>query len=594
MRGLAQPTLAASILWSSCLAGAASAQDLAVVDQLVSDVLLFDRNSGKPKGSYGDPVSGPGPITNSLERLVFHPTTGNLFLTNGFNGIQEFDSETGKLVGTFGETADFLSRPLGMAFHPTTHVLYVVDNFNQNGSGDVRRFDGDTGALIDDSENPSFGDTQEILSSPIDLIFQPDGGELLVSGNNPIEGSPGVWRFDAATGEYLGPFGDTVPQGVSGSLAIDPTTGDVFVAYGAGSEVRRYTSAGTLVGDPKAPGFGETKDKIQAPGPMIFHPETHNLLVVDTLSNNVREFDGASGAFSGVFVQTAFLDGPTDLAFVIEGSISPPTATPDRTPATGTPIASPTRTYTPQATPTASPTRTVRNLDFGDAPDGSDDGGAPPPSYPTLEQNNGARHAVIEDLFLGERIDRENDGQPNRSATGDDEDDELDDEDGVDLPVSLEVGETADIQVVASRNGKIDAWIDFNRDGDWEDAGEQIFVSRDVTMGLNELQFLVPANAGRGRTFARFRLSSAGGLSYDGPASDGEVEDYVVSLSADPCVGDCGDDGQVSVSDLITALNIALQLQSLDSCESVDLDGNDEITIDEVLFAVRSAISGCP
>jgi len=31
-------------------------------------------------------------------------------------------------------------------------------------------------------------------------------------------------------------------------------------------------------------------------------------------------------------------------------------------------------------------------------------------------------------------------------------------------------------------------------------------------------------------TYVRFRLSSAGGLSFDGPALDGEVEDYRVNL----------------------------------------------------------------
>ncbi len=44
------------------------------------------------------------------------------------------------------------------------------------------------------------------------------------------------------------------------------------------------------------------------------------------------------------------------------------------------------------------------------------------------------------------------------------------------------------------------------------------------------LCFLVPTNAQLGATFARFRLSSAGGLSPWGPAMDGEVEDYLVNI----------------------------------------------------------------
>ena len=37
-----------------------------------------------------------------------------------------------------------------------------------------------------------------------------------------------------------------------------------------------------------------------------------------------------------------------------------------------------------------------------------------------------------------------------------------------------------------------------------------------------------------GNTFARLRLSSAGGLLPTGPANDGEVEDYIVTISDKP------------------------------------------------------------
>jgi hypothetical protein len=44
------------------------------------------------------------------------------------------------------------------------------------------------------------------------------------------------------------------------------------------------------------------------------------------------------------------------------------------------------------------------------------------------------------------------------------------------------------------------------------------------------LVFLVPLTAQAGTTYARFRFSSAGGLSFDGEALDGEVEDYQVTI----------------------------------------------------------------
>ena len=41
----------------------------------------------------------------------------------------------------------------------------------------------------------------------------------------------------------------------------------------------------------------------------------------------------------------------------------------------------------------------------------------------------------------------------------------------------------------ASEAGKLDAWIDFNQDGDWDEDGEQIVVSQSVVAGVNLLGF---------------------------------------------------------------------------------------------------------
>ena len=46
---------------------------------------------------------------------------------------------------------------------------------------------------------------------------------------------------------------------------------------------------------------------------------------------------------------------------------------------------------------------------------------------------------------------------------------------------------------------------------------------------MNPLSFPVPAGAVvTGQTFARFRLSTTGGLTPEGLAVDGEVEDYAL------------------------------------------------------------------
>ncbi len=163
-------------------------------------------------------------------------------------------------------------------------------------------------------------------------------------------------------------------------------------------------------------------------------------------------------------------------------------------------------------------------LDFGDAPDsisGFD--------YHTRLLNNGARHIIDPDVFLGMLIDAEADGQSDMLALGDDNNN-LDDEDGVRIRRFMAVGGLAKISVKASVDGFLNAWVDFNLDGDWSGVGEQIFTDQPITVGWNTLAFMVPANAEKGRTYARFRFNTTGGLSFEGLAENGEVEDYRVSI----------------------------------------------------------------
>ena len=89
----------------------------------------------------------------------------------------------------------------------------------------------------------------------------------------------------------------------------------------------------------------------------------------------------------------------------------------------------------------------------------------------------------------------------------------------------------ADVEVTASTSGFLNAWIDFNADGDFLDAGEHIFVDTQLTAGTNYLNFVVPSDAVDGTTFSRFRFSTYDGLSYEDLAPDGEVEDYMVQIS---------------------------------------------------------------
>jgi hypothetical protein len=60
------------------------------------------------------------------------------------------------------------------------------------------------------------------------------------------------------------------------------------------------------------------------------------------------------------------------------------------------------------------------------------------------------------------------------------------------------------------------------------------------------------------------------------------------------CTGDCGSDGEVTVDDVITMVNIAQMNAMLDSCPAADPNGDGEVTIDEIITAVGFALSACP
>ena len=59
------------------------------------------------------------------------------------------------------------------------------------------------------------------------------------------------------------------------------------------------------------------------------------------------------------------------------------------------------------------------------------------------------------------------------------------------------------------------------------------------------------------------------------------------------CGGDCGDDGEVTVNELLLMVNVALGQAQVSECGAGDRDQNGAITIDEILVAVSHALNGC-
>ncbi|MDH3404116.1 MAG: C25 family cysteine peptidase, partial [Acidobacteriota bacterium] len=168
-------------------------------------------------------------------------------------------------------------------------------------------------------------------------------------------------------------------------------------------------------------------------------------------------------------------------------------------------------------------------FDYGDLPD---------PPYATLAASNGPNHEITTpgNCYLGGPPDSELDGQPNAPALGDDNDLNGDDEDGVLFLTPLIPGRVADIQVASSGACVLNAWIDFNSNGNFADPGELIASNLALVAGNNLLDNVpVPAGA-TGVMAARFRvtnLAGQGGASPTGPATTGEVEDYVLAALGD-------------------------------------------------------------
>ena len=193
----------------------------------------------------------------------------------------------------------------------------------------------------------------------------------------------------------------------------------------------------------------------------------------------------------------------------------------------------------------------LSSIDYGDLPS----------DYNlTASINNGARHTISSQLYLGSTTDPDPDGQESSDAgrqaivdNGDDNDGTNDDDGVTRQPglngdvngggwtngtVALGEGGRLDIEIGGTWSGVPQVFIDF--DGD-----DATYTLTEVTLrdalgvplamplspGTHSVYFDIPAGTFNGVTqtnpiFIRVRLSSTGGLGATGLASNGEVEDY--------------------------------------------------------------------
>ena len=188
-------------------------------------------------------------------------------------------------------------------------------------------------------------------------------------------------------------------------------------------------------------------------------------------------------------------------------------------------------------------------FDFGDTPDTGP--GTGPGNYNTLLANNGPRHQIVNELFLGTAVTAEDDAHQNSDATGDDITQGIQD-DGVITPLPILSTEATSYSlraVVINRTDQdayVYAWVDFSQNGVFSpnEAATVVTVPSAPDAQIITLTFIVPEGMelNPGNTFARLRITTdilptgidtlGQDLRSVGPASDGEVEDYILTIGA--------------------------------------------------------------
>ena len=205
-------------------------------------------------------------------------------------------------------------------------------------------------------------------------------------------------------------------------------------------------------------------------------------------------------------------------------------------------------------------------FDWGDLPDTAAGsvpgvwGTASIPDYRTLANDNGPVHPIIPGLWFANdsgttarHIDAESDGQPNAASSGDNLSGDDDESplftaitsatavlDGPRSHQNITLVASLAVENITGSAANAFGFIDVNADGDFDDAGEQsapLPVPGDGSLGVVLFTFNFaspPLSPGSNTTFTnavRFRLSTDTSMIAHGPATNGEVEDSLITYS---------------------------------------------------------------
>lgn len=480
--------------------------------------------------AYEDTDTGEGQAGNFLgnfiedglnsPRDIVKDIYGDLYVSNGFENSNNADHTVDRYDGVTGEpSADNpiaspgdgsgIDVPNGMAFspHPNDDYLYVASS----GTGEILRYNIDTIDAADSGEPVVSGRKQ-----PRFIAFDA-AGNLYVADTGLFENK--IYKYEVADNYqtenvFIDMGASGLNKGKPYGMVFDGA-GYLYVASYDSDEILKFDSNGNQVAG--GPFIAAGTGGLGNPRGLAIGPD-ELLYVANGTTQSVLRFNLDTGEFDE-FTRGATIELPYGLEFGEDGNLF----VVDSDQGLVLKFAGPDGTLTPETiTDTALIVAQVGN------PGGSVDFGDAPASFPNLLAEDGARHAInANGLFLGQTVSAEDDA--------DESSPDLDDDDGVLLNPIIHGDTQSTVTIFSSGVGFIDAWIDFDGNGTWE-ADEQVLFSQAVVAGSNSVSLVLPPDPGGAPSnlpvdvAARFRLSSAGGLSVTGAAADGEVEDYIVTV----------------------------------------------------------------
>lgn len=239
-------------------------------------------------GIYPAPAQ-PAPVGGFAQPrdVSVDPVSGNVWVIDSWNErFQEF-SPNGAFLGTWGMRNSNppygMDYPRGIAVDPVTRNVWVANTRAQ----DIRIYDQNANYIKTLGVPGKGAKTAGYFNWPMDIQFA--GGKAYVgSWDNSTKY---IKVLDATTGTELSQINSTTS--VNG-IAIDPATGNVFVASATGHKVNVYSPTGTLLSSFGT--LGSADGQFQSPwGIAIVNGVVY---VSDVQTSRIQAFTTA-GAFLG-------------------------------------------------------------------------------------------------------------------------------------------------------------------------------------------------------------------------------------------------------------------------------------------------------